>query len=185
MKRTFIAIKMPVSKQTAELIKDIKLELSDEKIKWVEIDQMHITIFFAGDTHLNMIEKISLQLDNLLKAKKSFKISCKGLGLFKNLAKPRVLFLGIEHPESLQNLKKDIDGLMKELGFDIEERTFKPHLTLGRIKYIKHKSKLKTLLEKYKDFEFGSFNIDKVLFYESELTSKGPVYKVIKHFYLD
>lgn len=184
MKRTFIAIKIPVSKQTAELIQDIKQELNDEKIKWVEIYQMHITIFFVGDTDVTMIEKISLQLGKLLKAQKSFKLSCKGLGLFKNITNPRVLWLGIENSESLQNLKKDIDGLMNSLGFEIEERAFKPHLTLGRIKYIKDKSKLKTLLEKYKDFEFQNFNIDKVIFYESELTSKGAVYKVIEQFHL-
>lgn len=180
MKRTFIAIKIPISKQTAEVILDIKSELSDDKIKWVEIFQMHITLFFVGDTEDEMIGKISDHLGELLKTQKPFKLNCKGLGLFKNLSNLRVLWLGIEESAPLQNLKTRVDGLMKNLGFEIEKRAFKPHLTLGRIKYIKDKDRLKNLLERYNDFEFQGFKIDKVIFYESRLTSDGPIYKAIK-----
>lgn len=185
MKRTFIAIKIPISKQTAEVIQDIKSELRDDKIKWVEIFQMHITLFFLGDTENKMIEEISYHLGELLKTQKPFKLNCKGLGLFKNLSNPRVLWLGIDKSVPLQNLKTRIDGLMKNLGFEIEKRAFKPHLTLGRIKYIKDKDMLMNLLERFNDFVFQEFIIDKVIFYESRLTSDGPIYKVIKEISLD
>ncbi|MFO7827344.1 MAG: RNA 2',3'-cyclic phosphodiesterase [Bacteroidales bacterium] len=185
MKRTFIAIKIPVSKQTAEFIQDIKSELRNDKINWVEIFQMHITLYFLGDTEDEMIEKISYHLGELLKNQTPFKLNCKGLGLFKNLSNPRVLWLGIEESVQLQNLKTRIDGLMKNLGFEIEKRAFKPHLTLGRIKYIKDKEKLKNLLERYNDFEFQEFKIDKLIFYESRLTSDGPIYKAIKEILLN
>jgi len=63
MKRTFIAVKIPVSRTTAEIIQDIKSELQDEKIKWVETFNMHITLFFAGETHDEMIKKISSEME--------------------------------------------------------------------------------------------------------------------------
>lgn len=180
MKRTFIAVKIPVSKQTAEIIQDIKSELQNEKIKWVEIFNMHITLFFAGDTDEEMIQKISTALEDVLKSKKSFTLRGKGIGVFKNLNNPRVLWLGIEKSESLQYLKCEIDRMMKKLGFEIENRPFKPHLTLGRIKSINDKRKLKQVLDDYENIELQNFEINKVFFYESKLTPEGPVYKVIK-----
>lgn len=184
MKRTFIAVKIPVSKQTAEEIQNIKSELQDEKIKWVEIFNMHITLFFVGDIDEEMIQKISFNLYDLLNSKESFILKGKGVGVFKNLNNPRVLWMGIEESEYLQHLKLAIDRMMKKLGFEIEIRKFKPHLTLGRIKYVNDKRKLKNVLDCYKEFYFQDFEINKVIFYESKLTPGGPVYKVIKQIHL-
>jgi len=184
MKRTFIAVKIPISKQTAEIIQDIKSELQDEKIKWVEIFNMHITFFFVGDTDEKIIQNISFYLDDLLKSEKSFILKGKGVGVFKNLNNPRVLWLGIEEAEYLQYLKLEIDRMMKKLGFEIEDRPFKPHLTLGRIKYVNDKRKFKNVLNSYKKIDFQDFEIKRVIFYESKLTPRGPVYKVIKQIYL-
>jgi 2'-5' RNA ligase len=184
VKRTFIAVKIPVSKQTAEEIQNIKYELQDEKIKWVEIFNMHITLFFVGDTDEEMIQKISFNLYDLLNSKESFILKGKGVGVFKNLNNPRVLWMGIEESEYLQHLKLAIDQMMKKLGFEIEIRKFKPHLTLGRIKYVNDKRKLKNVLDCYKEFYFQDFEINKVIFYESKLTPGGPVYKVIKQIHL-
>ena len=180
MKRTFIAVKIPVSRTTAEIIQDIKSELQDEKIKWVETFNMHITLFFVGETHDEMIQKISSELENLLKNKKPFTLKGEGIGLFKNLNNPRVLWLGIEESEYLQHVKKEIDQMMGNFGFAIEDRKFKPHLTLGRMKQINNKAKLKNVLEHYKEVKFQDFFIDNVIYYESRLTSSGPIYKVIK-----
>jgi len=180
MKRTFIAVKIPVSGTTAEIIQDIKSELQDEKIKWVETFNMHITLFFVGETHDEMIQKISSELENLLKNKKPFTLKGEGIGLFKNFNNPRVLWLGIEKSEYLEQVKKEIDQMMRNFGFAIENREFKPHLTLGRIKRIDNKSKLKNILNHYMDVNFHDFYIDKIIYYESRLTSSGPVYKVIK-----
>ncbi|HKL08943.1 MAG TPA: RNA 2',3'-cyclic phosphodiesterase [Bacteroidales bacterium] len=180
MKRTFIALKIPVSKQTAEKIQEIKSELQEEKIKWVEIYNIHITLFFAGNTDEEMIQKISSHLEDLLKSKKSFTLKGKGIGVFRSLKSPRVLWLGIEKSEYLQRLKVEIDLMMKAFGFKIEDRTFNPHLTLGRIKWLNDKSNLKKIIEDYKDVEFQDFIIDEIIFYESILTPAGPVYQVIK-----
>jgi len=100
--------------------------------------------------------------------------------LFKNLNNPRVLWLGIEESEYLQHVKKEIDQMMGNFGFAIEDRKFKPHLTLGRMKQINNKAKLKNVLEHYKEVKFQDFFIDNVIYYESRLTSSGPIYKVIK-----
>ena len=85
----------------------------------------------------------------------------------------------------LKYLKEKVDNVLEEFGFAKEEREFKPHLTLGRIKYIKNQLDLKNILSQYKDADIQEFKICEVVFYESQLTPAGPIYKVIKKFELN
>ncbi len=180
MKRTFIAIKIPVSKQMAGLIQDLKFALKDERIKWVENWNLHITLFFIGDTDKSIIDEIGNKLTDNLGKIKSFNLSCKEVGVFKSVYNPKVLWFGIGQSENLTSLKLVVNKVMSSLGFAIEERDFKPHLTIGRVKFVKDKDKIKNVLAKYKEIEIQNFSIDEVIFYESKLTPKGPVYEVLK-----
>ncbi len=182
MKRTFIAIKLPLAKQAAELIEDIKVHLADEKIKWVDTWNIHITLHFLGNTEEDLLGDIGNEISNQLNDIKSFKLQCRGVGLFKNLHNPKVLWFGIDQSAELNSLKEKVDGALKPFGFYKEERFFKPHVTLGRIKYIKNKEKFNEVVNTYRDINMQEFTINEVYFYESELTPKGPVYKVIRKF---
>lgn len=180
MKRTFIAIKIPLSKQTIELIHDIKSVLKDEKIKWVDYRNIHITLFFIGDTEESLIDEIGLQLAHAFKNCNSFKLKCQGVGVFKNMHTPKVLWFGIQKTEVLSTIKKKADEIMRTFGFTIEDRDFNPHITIGRIRYLNNKNLLKTIIEKYRELEIQDFTIHDVIYYESKLTPRGPIYKVIK-----
>ncbi|MFC2151340.1 RNA 2',3'-cyclic phosphodiesterase [Bacteroidota bacterium] len=182
MKRTFIAIKLPVTEQTSELVNDIKSNLNDEKIKWVDNWNLHITLFFLGDTEEEIINKIGNTLTDYLKDIKSFTLSVKGLGIFKNIHNPRIIWLGINESDDLKKLKRHLDKTLESFGFYTEDKEFKPHLTIGRIKFLKNKKNLNNLLNKYKEQEFQNFIIKEVIFYESRLTSEGPVYRSLKTF---
>lgn len=185
MKRIFIAIKMPVSKKTEELISKIRYSLKNERINWVEIDNLHITLFFLGDTEENKIDEIVKQLTVQLKEARSFNLKCESVGVFKNVYNPKVLWLGLKESESFNNLKLMVDKAMVLQGCLIDEKDFKPHLTIGRVKFVNDRNKYKTIIENYKNAEIQDFEINKVLLYESILTPRGPVYKVLKEFLLD
>lgn len=182
MKRTFVAIKIPLSRQSAEMVGDIKKELVNEKIRWVDVWNLHITLHFLGDTDETLLEDIGTELTRQLKDCKPFILQCKGLGLFKNIYNPKVLWFGINRSDELIKVKQMVDNALKPFVFFKEGRMFKPHLTIGRIKFIKNKSTLSDVLNEYKNTHIQDFNITELLFYESELTPKGPNYKVIRKF---
>ena len=184
MKRTFIAIKMPLSKQKQELVFNIQQELKDEKIKWVDLWNMHVTLFFLGDTKVDLIAAISENIKKQLADVKSLKLKMSGIGVFKSLADPKVVFVEIEASDELKNLKSRIDQAIIPFGFKNDKREFKPHLTLGRIKFIRDKTNLKTVLESSKFQDFGDIHVGEVLLYESILTPKGPIYKLLARFAL-
>lgn len=180
MKRTFIAVKIPFKKHTLEIIQDIKTELQEEKIKWVESWNLHLTVKFLGETEEQKIDEIKVKLNEKISHIRKFDLKIQKLGIFGALKDPKVIWLGVERSDKLQNLKNAVDNVLQDLGYTFEKNMFKPHLTIGRIKYIKDKSTLKEIIERYKEYEFDIVKVDRIFFYESQLTPKGPIYKVIK-----
>ena len=184
MKRTFIATKISPGEKLLKTYTKVRNELKNEKIKWVNSDQFHITLFFLGDTDEEMIPRIRTQVGNLVDQFSSFYINLSGLGVFKNIHKPRVLWAGIYQYETMKEIKEKIEKEMVALGFPADEREFKPHLTLARIKWLNDKENLKGLLEEYKDEDFQQVKINEIIYYESILKPRGPEYKLIEKFIL-
>jgi 2'-5' RNA ligase len=183
-KRIFIALKVDVGEKFNKMISFMKSEFALEGIKWTDIDNMHITLVFLGDTEGKMINNIISNLNDSCPASGQFEITLRRTGTFKSLNSPRVLWAGIDHSDSLIKLNKIIIGALRASGYKIEDRPFKPHLTLGRIKFIKDTEALKKLLDNYKDMVFQKVAVDEVILYESILLAKGPVYKPLARFNL-
>lgn len=179
MKRTFIAVKIPLKKGALEIIQDIKNEFKNDKIKWVESWNLHITLYFLGDTEENRIEGVIETLKENLNQFEKFNLKLNGIGVFGAARDPKVIWIGIDKSEQFQKLKLIINNSLKELGFKVDEKVFKPHLTIGRIKYIRDKTKLKNLLKQHETLKLGVIEVDKVYYYESQLTQRGPIYKIL------
>lgn len=179
MKRTFVAIKIPISKNTKKLLNEFKLILKDERIRWVENNNIHLTIFFLGNTEERKINDIGDHLNKALKGVKSFDILCKGLGVFRSVFNPKALWIGVEKSNSLKNIYLAVEEVMSSFGFVSEPREFKPHITIGRTKLIKDKDRLRKLLINYKEVEIQKLRISEVCFYESKLTPQGAIYEML------
>ena len=176
-KRIFIAVKIKPNDVFTDIISSLKAGLSNENIRWTRKGNIHITLAFLGDTDEEKITTISMMLKKICGGSGKFELNIKGLGIFKNLSNPRVIWSGIESPEEFPWLHNQIMTGLRNSGFIIEERPFKPHLTIGRIKYIKDKTLLNTLIERYQNKEIQRIEINEVILYESIILPSGPVYK--------
>lgn len=179
MKRTFIAIKINPGEKLRKLIKELKAGLAGSKIKWVETDNIHITLAFIGNTDEQDIETIKQILESACTTHKPFPLVFQGIDLFRSLKDPKVIFLEMMPSEALDKQREDICGRLSDIDLFSDSRPFRPHLTLGRPKYIEKKNILPEIISDYRDITIESTMIDKVTFYESILTQKGPIYKVI------
>jgi RNA 2',3'-cyclic 3'-phosphodiesterase len=184
MKRIFIAIKVDPDETLVNLVSSIKSGLINEGIKWTNLDNIHITLAFLGDTEENMINILRSRLKDKCEGSGRFELILQGTGLFKNYHDPRVIWAGIEMSEKLTHLNAFIIDAIREAGVTIEERPFKPHLTLGRIKFINDKLALKEILEKYQKLEIQKVPVNEVILYESILLKTGPVYKPLGRYIL-
>jgi RNA 2',3'-cyclic 3'-phosphodiesterase len=184
VKRIFIAVKVEAGDTLLSMISSLKHGLNRENIKWTNPDNIHITLAFLGDTEDEMIKNISLMLKRKCEGSGEFRLIIKGSGVFKNPDDPRIIWSGIEPSENLLQLNAYIINGLKETGIRIESRPFKPHLTLGRIKSLKDKEILTTLISKYQNSKIQEVQVNEVILYESILLQTGPVYKEISKFNL-
>jgi RNA 2',3'-cyclic 3'-phosphodiesterase len=184
MRRIFIALKVDAGENLKDMISDFRSSLEGEKIKWVEPDNLHVTMEFLGDTEEEEIILLSSVLEEKCAGYGDFGFNLKGAGVFRNIREPRVIWAGVPFTGELQKLSEFIRSGLKEAGFSPDEMPFKPHLTIGRINSLRSGNRLATLLEKYHGFDIQKVPVKEVNLYESILKPSGPVYKPISIFNL-
>ncbi len=180
MHRTFLAINIPVSALMTGCIQDLKKQLNNERIKWVSPSRFHITLKFLGNISSSAIEGINDRLENITGLYQPIHITVSGMGVFRSIHHPRVLWMGINADDSLKGMHKQLEEALQEFGFEKTDKPFHPHLTLGRIKVINNTELLGDLIEKYKTTLFSSVVVNELIFYESILRQTGPEYIVLQ-----
>ncbi len=184
MKRLFIAIKIEQSKPLIEIFGKIKKELAEEKVKWVDPENLHLTLVFLGNTQDEFIPKIKPLIDDISYKYSQFNMTLSSFGVFKNIQNPTVFWFGIEKNNVLSEINKELYSKLTELGLLIEMRDFKPHLTIGRSKIINEKVKLKDLIDELRDKIITNQKVENIILYESILTPGGPIYKALHKSFL-
>ena len=184
MKRTFIAVKIQPETTLLNAYNNIKTQFPNDKIKWVEPDNLHITLKFIGVTSNQQIGMISNTLNEISASFNGFEIAVKKFGIFGKTSWPRVLWLGIEDGGKMESLASNINDHLFNYQIPKEEKKFSPHLTIARIKYFKSASRLADLIRDYSETEFQKSQVREIIFYESILQPSGPIYSVIKNFSL-
>ena len=182
MRRTFIAIEIPAAVKLKDLLELLRVDLREDRIRWVDPEILHITLSFLGDTSEEQVNYISEQLEKIGSGYSSMDLHFKELGVFPNLRKPRVFWVGMERNELLENLQGELEVKLRDDGINRENKPFSPHLTIARIKWIENIDKLRYWLQKYKGETIQKTKIGEVVYYESKLTANGPVYNSIKKF---
>ena len=178
-RRTFYAVKVDLSKEGFNFLQDIKQKLSTEKIRWTDPGNFHITLKFIGETSPEILDRVKIALDEACSLASPFKISVSGLGIFRSVFHPRVLWLGIKDGSGISALK-DITGLKTGKFLKSDDHSgYTPHLTIGRMKKIDQHESLVRLLEDYKDAEFAEAVFREIIYYESILSASGPEYRII------
>jgi 2'-5' RNA ligase len=95
-------------------------------------ENLHLTINFIGET--NRLEEVKNAMKQALdKADgENFTLSIRGFGKFKR-DDGDIYWIGIEKDATLWRIQKELVKELKEAGFfDIDDRKYKPHLTIGR-----------------------------------------------------
>lgn len=181
--RTFIAIDFDkaVKKKLAEL--QARLRPTCGKVKWVNTDQVHLTVKFLGETTEAQVPGIREALDQVASRCGAFDIGIEQLGVFGRSGPVRVLWVDVRDPTGrLAACHALCEQLLEPVGFDREARPFSPHLTLARNKSPQNSRRIREAVESEPSVSLGSQAVAGLTLYESTLTQEGPVYRRIsKH----
>ena len=102
------------------MVSSLKSGLISENIRWTNLDNIHITLVFLGDTEEKMVKLIRSKLKERCEGFGKFELMLKGAGVFKNLSDPRIIWTGIEPSEKLVKLNRITIDAIKEAGIRIE-----------------------------------------------------------------
>lgn len=175
--RAFIAIDLSDDNKTELARLQEELKQSDADVKWVEPENIHLTLKFLGGVTDEYIGKVKEALDKAAAGIKPFEISLSGIGAFPKLDFPRVIWVGIEKGgKETEEIAKRIEDELEKLGFPKEERPFSAHLTIGRVRSAKNKEALKIKIANY-ELRFTNYQtVSSIILYQSRLSPRGPTY---------
>ena len=184
--RAFLAIDPPdaVHDEMARIQERLKKTVLGT-ISWTRPTGMHLTLKFFGDIAQDDIGPISDVIESRIAGIEPFDLVIKGLGVFPNARRPRVLWMGtVGDVERLAILQKNLDPGFADLGFEREDRPFRAHWTLARIKSPEGLTGLPRALEWGENASAGAFQAGALILYKSELKPQGAVYTKLAEFTL-
>jgi len=185
MVRVFLAIDLPqeLKKELFNLSKVLNCE--GLKLKWVEEENLHLTLRFFGNISENLVEKIYEKCKDVCKKLEPFELELDLASYFPLKGTPRVIWIGINSASN--NLFK-LDNLLKKafkpLKLKEEREEFYPHVTLLRIKEKTDPVALKKFFEEIKKasekLKGKSFLVKELIIFKSDLFPSGPKYTPLK-----
>lgn len=179
--RTFIAIELPPDVKKALTRHQDRLKAGDEKnVKWVEPENMHLTLQFLGNVPADLIPRVTAAVEQAAAGTRHFQIEVGGLGAFPDTQRVQIIWVGLAGDiDKLARLQKDIGANLTPLGFKPETRPFTPHLTLGRVRDFIKPEERAALGQLIQNMPFNAkykVDVTAVNLMKSQLTRQGPIY---------
>ena len=149
-------------------------------------ESIHLTLKFLGQVDREQFTSIQQALHDSARQVAPFDLRIGGLGTFPDLRRPRVLWIGVEECQILWKLKHELEAELERLGFPRDKRSFRPHLTLMRLKSAPNREQLAEFLRSEAQAgELGVLGVTAVHLYQSVLKPQGAEYHKLVSVKLD
>ncbi len=182
--RAFIAIELP--KEVKDSLSNLQEQLkkSGADVKWVQTQNIHLTLKFLGERDDKKIEKIMQILEEVAQGKNPFQLRISSLGAFPKIDFPKVIWVGIDQGDNeTKEIAKELEEKIAQIGIPKEDRPFSSHITIGRTRSgLNREGLVKDLANLTRNFgqQIQEFLVTKITLFKSTLTPKGPIYEVLK-----
>ena len=174
LRRLFVAIELPavVLNELEDAIAPLRAEAPE--LAWTPSSSRHLTMKFLGDVEPDRVDGISQMLDGISRTHRPFAIHLARFGAFPSFRKARVVWLGVEHEPRLELLQHDLELAAAELGFELEGRAFRPHVTLARVKEKLEVDRMRRLARAARKVDFSATaDVAELTLFESTLAPRG------------
>jgi RNA 2',3'-cyclic 3'-phosphodiesterase len=182
--RSFLAFELPpdIKRMVKDISEDIRRTRLD--LKWVKVDNIHLTVVFMGNIRSEDVRAIGEEAGDVCVGFEPFEIALKGLGVFPNTRRPRVLWLGLEiETERISSFRDSLQERLLDFGVREEKRAFTPHLTLGRFRKPEmYDPLLGDIISRYADIKSPVGRLEELVMFKSELRPGGAEYTKLKSF---
>jgi len=178
--RAFIAVDLDdaVIEKIFNAIEILQSRITE--IRWLKKENLHLTLKFLGNIAEPQVESIAAALGQALRLFSPCTINARGLGVFPDFRRPKILWVGLSG-DQLAELAAKIESALVPLGFVPETRVFTPHLTIGRWRESSRPAKnLRHEIASWNDFEFGACALRQIVLFQSVLKPEGASYRELR-----
>ena len=182
--RSFIAVELPdeLKQELGRL--EAKLKSGEPpRVKWVDPYGIHLTLKFFGNVAVDRLGDITGAMEVAAQGISSFHLEVKELGVFPNLRRVQVAWVGIGgEVDKLGQLQQRLESNLAPLGFAPESRPFTPHLTLARLRdqaSLTERQRFGQLIVSTKFEAAHTIEVDAISLMRSQLTREGAIYSRI------
>jgi 2'-5' RNA ligase len=181
-KRTFIALSLndEARRSVSEYIQRLRTQFPRLRVGWERDEKLHLTLKFLGDVVDDQLAAVQQTLSVTTAAYVPFELKLEGPGVFPNLRRPSVLWIGVSTGNlQVSAIAEEIETRLQAIGLPKEKRAFSPHLTIARIRQPYMGSDLAHAHLQHMELQAPAFVVDQLVLYESKLNPTGSVYSPI------
>jgi len=179
--RVFCAVELPddVRARLQEHIARLRKEVPDPAASWSRVENIHLTLKFFGNVALDRIAKISAAATRTTEQFSKFQIGVGNTGVFPRPSRAQVLWIGVSDPAGkLSALQQQFETECAAAGFQKDDRAYKPHLTIARLRKPEGARQL-AYTHLNTNFPTIEVPLHELVVFRSELSSKGSRYTAI------
>ncbi len=138
--RCFVAINLSseIIQKIDRFVLGLKAKYKQEKISWVKPENYHITLDFLGDIDEGRVADVCQSVEKVVNEYKKFDINIEifKFTAFPSEKRPRVLVLESNPDENgcVYDIQKKIHCSLLKKGFKLDDKKWRIHITIGRIK---------------------------------------------------
>jgi 2'-5' RNA ligase len=181
--RTFVAVEIPLETIDRARRAIAALDTTPAKVKWVEPQSLHWTLKFLGDVDMLETPAVCEAVRKAVEPLAPFDVEAWGVGAFPDLANPRTVWIGMRHgTEKMVELHDAVEFELAKLGYRSENRRYRPHLTIGRVRQSPEGiEELAEVIQAHANFDAAVSLVEEVVVFSSQLNREGPTYEPLCH----
>lgn len=176
--RLFVAIPIPEDIRR----RLVTISAGVRNARWVRPEGMHITLFFAGETDRETANDLDAELDGVRLP--AFDVQLRGLGYFERGSNINSVWASVETNPTLIYLQERVEAAAVRAGFPRENRKYKPHVTLARLKHGRAED-VGPWIEAHDALELPAFTVDRFVLFRSHLAREGAMYEPLVDYLLN
>jgi 2'-5' RNA ligase len=177
--RAFVAVEIGEEVRARLAETQTRLKKSGARVSWVLPQNMHLSLAFLGDVGRDAVLALGPALDEAVKPFSPFSFEVADLGSFGGALSPRVIWAGMRDTEQLLALQAGVADAVRAVGLPLEDREFKPHLTIGRVRASQGRDALVEAVESVGEIRFGRVDVAGIVLMRSVLRPGGPEYSAL------
>ena len=150
---------------------------AEPDLAWVPAHKLHLTLKFLGDSDESRVAALIAAADRVAGSHRPFEMELGSVGAFPNFRRPRVVWMGVASEPRLELLHHDVELAAADVGYEVEGRPFRPHVTLARVRTPMTPERARTLARAARAVSYSAtMFVDRLTLFDSATAGTGAHY---------